>query len=72
MIRVARHVMYVVPRNCWLCVHVGTTAIYIGDRESTGTTPRRLELFTPRHAFRWTTPRGVAKRRALREAIGGE
>jgi len=63
-IRVQRNVAYVIPRNCWLCLHVGTTAIYFGSREIPGVTPRRLELFTPWQRFRWTTPRCVEKRKA--------
>ena len=70
MIKVTRHVAYAIPRNCWLCVHFGTTAVYIGNREVPGITPRRLELLTPKHLFRWTTPRGIAKRRALKQASG--
>jgi hypothetical protein len=46
--RIEKNVAYTQAKNCWLCIHVGTKAYYIG-RPTKGMM-RRIEVATP---FRW-------------------
>lgn len=50
---IKRDVMYTQAYGCWLCLHVGATAIFLGRREGNGA---RLELFTPLHRIRLSLP----------------
>ena len=52
LIEVKRNVEYLQAFGCRLCIHIGTVAVLFG-RKSNGRGPR-VELFTPRHWFRWS------------------
>lgn len=49
MVHVKRDVLSTQAFGCWLCLHVGSTAIYFGRRDGYAV---RLELFTPLHKWR--------------------
>lgn len=51
MMEIDRNVEYAQAANCVLCIHIGTTAVFLGT--GAGGFGGRLELFTPRHRFRW-------------------
>lgn len=48
---IKRNVEYTQAYGCQLCVHIGSVAVMFGKRDGAG---RRLELFTPRHLFRYS------------------
>ena len=47
------NVEYMQAANCRFCLHVGTIALVIGLKPNGY--GRRLELFTPRHMFRYSS-----------------
>lgn len=51
MLEIQRGVYSTQARNARFCLHVGSTAIYFGNRPGYAA---RLELFTHYHRFRWS------------------
>ncbi len=51
MIEIHRDVFFAQARGIALCLHIGSTAIYIGRSEWRNL---RIELFTPARLFRWS------------------
>lgn len=49
LVHIKRDVMYTQAYGCWLCLQVGSTAIFLGRRDGYAL---RLELFTPLHKWR--------------------
>jgi hypothetical protein len=49
IIKIQRDVIYTQAKNCRLCLHIGTVAIFIGHQYKEGL---RIELLTPFHKFR--------------------
>jgi hypothetical protein len=55
-----RNVAYTQAKGTLACFHVGSIAIYFGDTGNQ-VCRYRLELFTPRHRFRFSRPRLVQR-----------
>lgn len=51
---IQRGVCYTQAWGTFLCLHIGCTVIHILPGRKRGRM-RRLELFTPDHAFRWSS-----------------
>lgn len=59
LIKVATNVAYVQARNCWGCLHIGSTAFYLWtpyDDNRHGSW--RLEVLTPMHKWRFSAHKG--------------
>lgn len=50
-ITIKTNVEYTQAGGCYLCLHVGSVAVFFGRRDKPG---RRLELLTPPHGFRYS------------------
>lgn len=63
-LHIKRDVLYTQAYGCWLCLHVGSTAVFIGRRKGNAV---RLELFTPLHKWRlsWRAALGMRKPRRV-------
>lgn len=49
LIHIKRNVASTQAYGAWLCLHIGTVAIFLGSRNGHAL---RIELFTPFHRFR--------------------
>lgn len=57
---IKRNVEYTQAYGCQFCLHIGSIAFMFGKRDGSG---RRLELFTPRHCFRYSS--GVSRSKTI-------
>lgn len=66
LVHIERDVMHTQAYGCWLCLHVGGTAIFFGRRKGYAL---RLELFTPLHRWRLSWRAALGMRKARRVSI---
>lgn len=65
-LHIKRNVMATQAYGCWLCLHIGDIAIFLGRRKGYGI---RVELFTPLHKWRLSWRAAFEQRRQKRSSI---